>query len=189
MLPSVAVVGGGFSVQVDTLDVMQLLQSAAFSVSGGMLGVWMRSQVDPYLEEQIVDRFAYDGGEATWAPLNESTKRIRRAINASDPLYTNDRTGQMLEHLINHSEISVITGGAQIVVPGDQGDEEMSEKIRTAQHGKADGWLPGNVGTANTPARPVLVLNATDRLAIMGMLQLHIASFVATRASAAGAIA
>jgi hypothetical protein len=168
---------GVFSVEVDSATTQSVLFAVELSVTS-MMRSFMEHMVHPYLQDQIVDRFAYNGGDTTWAPLKESTKRIRHAMGQYDDWAINERTGEMMEHLVSSRDIAVGYGVAQIAVPGDPGDEVMQKKIGTAQHGNSE-WHDGWGAYINTPARPVLVLNAADRVAIMNMLQIHIMNSVA----------
>jgi phage gpG-like protein len=170
---------GVFSVDVDMASVQSVINAVNLSLGGGMLRGFMEHQVHPYLQEQIIDRFAYNGGrDSTWAPLKESTKRIRHAMGQYDDWAINDRTGEMMEHLVGSREITTGLSTAQIAVPGDQGDEVMAKKLRTAQHGASE-WNDGFGAFVDTPARPVLVMTSEDRQAIMVMLQVYIMNSVA----------
>jgi len=170
---------GIFSVEVDMASTQSVINAVNISVGGGMLRSFMEHQVHPYFQDQIVDRFAYNGGrDSTWAPLKESTRRIRHAMGVYDDWAINERTGEMLEHLVGEREITVGLSEAQLAIPGNQGDEVMAKKIRTAQHGASE-WNPGFDAFIDTPARPVLVMTAEDRVAVMTMLQIHIMNSVA----------
>jgi hypothetical protein len=170
---------GIFSVEVDMASTQSVINAVNTSLGGGMLRSFMEHQVHPYFQDQIVDRFAYNGGrDSTWAPLKESTKRIRHAMGQYDDWAINERTGEMLEHLVGTREVNAGLSEATLSIPGDQGDEVMTKKIRTAQHGASE-WNDGFGAFVDTPARPVLVVTAEDRQAVMIMLQVHIMNAVA----------
>lgn len=168
---------GAFSVEVDSATAQSVINAVELSVGNSPLRMFMEHQVGPYLEDQIVDRFAYNGADTTWAPLKESTLRIRHEMGVTDDWAINERTGEMMEHLVNNKKVTAGLAMAEIAVPGDQGDEVMAKKIQTAQHGYSE-WNPLMGQITHTPARPVLALNDKDRKAIMVMLQVHIMNFV-----------
>lgn len=174
---------GNFSVFVDATSVLELLDSIEEAVSPPALMYFMENMVAPYFQDQVVDTFADLGGGSTpggsWAPLQESTLRIRHTLGYYDDYAINERTGRLLEWLLTHnSEIEAL--GAVMTVPdphsGFSGNGGI-QKLETAQKGRVQGsddMIPG----AYTPPRPVLALTSEDTMAVHVMLQTHIANWV-----------
>ena len=135
--------------------------------------------VKPYFSDQIVDRFAYAGDDASgnWAPLSAATIRLRHALGFSDDFAINERTGEFLHWLAYSGRVTVDPGGAMLSVPGPAPDGVLEKKLKTAQHGDVQGpgdMLPGAV----TPPRPVLAIDAEDLANILAALQLHVINTV-----------
>ena len=171
-------VQGIFSLDVDQTSVQQLLTMVNVALSPSSLTIFMKRDVQPFLADVMVDRFAYNGtGGVNWAPLAESTLRIRQEMGQTDDDAINDRTGEMLQHLISNSEVTANANVTVLAVPGDQGDEVMRKKIQTAQHGNSE-WNPLFGEVSHTPARPVLDINDEDRAAIVIMLQTHVMNLI-----------
>lgn len=169
----------GFMVEVQSAPVQNVINHVMLSVGNGPLADWMERDVVPYFQEQIVDRFAYNGGPDTnWYPLQESTKRIRHAMGQTDDDAINERTGEMLETLASQYEINQAAGAVEAMIPGRGIDELTREKIMTAQMGKSEPNPLFGGAVSITPARPVLIINDTDRKAVMLMLETHISNFV-----------
>jgi len=168
---------GAFAIEVDQTSVQQLLTMSQLAVSPPQLVIFLNRDVQPWLAERILERFAYNGIEVDWLPLKESTLRIRHAMGQYDDWAINDRTSEMLEHLLGNHETSIDPLGASLAIPGDSGDEVMTKKLRTAQEGHTEfNPLMGDV--TYTPPRPVLAISAYDEKAIMVMLMNHIMNLV-----------
>jgi hypothetical protein len=168
-----------FAVEVQAAPVQNVINHVMLSVGNGPLATWMERDVVPYFQEQIVDRFAYNGGsDMNWYPLQESTKRIRQAMGQTDDDAINDRTGAMLETLASQYEINQAAGSAEMMIPGRSVDDLTREKIMTAQMGKSEPNPLFGGAVSITPPRPVLVINDEDSKAVMLMLQTHIVNFV-----------
>ncbi len=163
-------------ITVDPTRVEMALDAIEGAISEPGLMAFMRGFVDHYLTEEMIKRFANhgDGPGGDWEPLSETTVRIKRALGygavSDDP---NERTGQMLSHLLYDHDIHGILGGAEIVVPDESGDALMHRKLQTAQQGRVQGssdQFPGAV----TPARPVLSLDEEDARRILWDLFVYI---------------
>jgi hypothetical protein len=179
---------GVFSIEVDQTTVTQLFTMVDVALTPPQLAVFMKRDVQPYLAEVMVDRFAYNGtGGTTWAPLAESTRRIRQEMGVSDDWAINERTGDMLEHLISHSEVTSNVNLTTLTVPGDQGDEVMQKKIKTAQEGHSE-WNPLFEQVTHTPARPVLDVTEEDTTAIVTLLQMHVMNLIGALSTPLGSL-
>lgn len=160
--------------------VTSMIRAARISLTDTYLSAWMKSELVPYFQEQIVNRWGGSIGKAAWPPLTAATKKIRHQMGVMDDGEINIRSGDMFDHLLTNSEVTPIAGAVQMAIPGNQGDWVMEQKIRTAQHGKPPSTF-GKTHTGPTPPRPVLTVNAADMAAVMTMLQLHIMQMVASR--------
>lgn len=170
--------GGLFSVHVDSTDTTRILTMVDVAIGPPQLAIWLDRDVHPYLVDEIVNRFAYNGtGGTHWAPLAESTIRLRNEMGIHDDFAINERTGEMLEHLMTSRDISVTAMGSSLEVPGGDADDVMAKKLKTAQEGNSE-WNPLFQTVTHTPARPVLELTTEDMTAILFMLQTHIMNLV-----------
>jgi hypothetical protein len=166
------------SVYVDAFQVQQAIEAVYAAVSPPGLASFLEEYVDPYLDDQIVDRFADQGGGViggSWAPLEQSTVLIRHALGYNNDDAVNERTGELLNFLLTN-DLQTEGFGASLQKPESTRDTILERKLRTAQTGYTQGegdMIPG----ANTPPRPVLGLDATDLVSILKLLQIHVAMY------------
>lgn len=126
------------------------------------VGTFLQSFVAPHLKESARDTFDTEGddlGEGGWAPLKESTLRIRESKGfPSGPI--NHRTGALRRYVTsNNGSISTTGFTTNLRWPSDppiQGSDLMFS-YATAQAGSAH-W--------GTPARPVVSFTFQDAVAI-----------------------
>ena len=168
---------GNFAIEVNDLEVRALLDAVTISTSYYSLADWMRLQASPLMSHSIIERFGDNGGGGIygqWAPLAESTIKIKEALGAADPDAPNDRTQDMLASMVTDHLITADPAtGATMVIPGDIGDDVLRQKLLVAAKGWTQGpgeMLPG----AYTPPRPVAVIDALDVTMLMASLQVHI---------------
>ena len=157
--------------------VQKMLLTVEHAISGPSLMEFMRDDVAEFYERDIVDRFAYEGDEASgdWPPLSEGTIHIKRGMDlAGNPEDPNIRTGEMFNELTNAENYDTIGGGdwAQISIPGDL-DPLTQTKLTTAQRGKANNPIPQ---FGPTPPRPVLATSEYQLAQILELLEVHIGS-------------
>jgi len=171
---------GIFTVELHQDEVWRALFRLDTATSAPGLAVYMHDFVSPYFEDQIVDRFAYEGDAASgpWLPLEASTIRIRRALGYSDD-EINDRTGELLDHVAFGRRYQPIGGDTFIMdIPGIGGTDFMlNRKLITAQRGRVQGsteMLPG----AYTPPRPVLALDSGDVMAVLRLAQMFVVQWM-----------
>lgn len=171
---------GRFAVTTDwdTYQTETMLSRVMRSVGAPSLAAWLAGPVDAYMTDEIVDRFAYEGDNKSgdWAPLAETTRRIREELGfpGSNPI--NERTGELLDFVMNSREHVAGTDWAMMQIPGDPGQSELERKLRHAQQGAADNpRFPGSV----TPPRPVLAVDPTDMEILLKMLEMHVMESVA----------
>lgn len=170
------------SVWVDAESVLKLLNDVERSVAPPALAFFLSSMVSPYFEDQIVDRFAGLGGDGvpggSWAPLQESTVRIRHALGFYDDYAINERSGDLLEWIAMSREFTQTPIGAGMSIPDeDEGNGELWHKLKVAQVGhvqSASEMIPG----AYTPPRPVLTMNDEDLIAVTKMLHIFVMNFI-----------
>lgn len=171
---------GIFNVTTDwqTLEVESLLSRTLRAVSGPSLAAWLAGPVDGYFKDEIIDRFAFEGDDKSgdWAPLTETTNRIRETLGfpADDPI--NERTGELLDFVVNSREYMGGSEWAGMNIPGDPDNFALEQKLLHAQQGAADNpMFPGST----TPPRPVLAVDPTDMEILLKMLQMHVITAVA----------
>jgi hypothetical protein len=181
----------GALVAVDATSVDAVLDGIEDAISPYSLLQFMIHDVAPYLSEQIVDVFAGLGNDSIpgggWAPLEDSTLKIRHALGYWDDYAINERSGDLLHYLTHSHDIQLEAFGSSITVPGDTTDPILWKKLKVAQEGWTQGaneMLPGAV----TPARPILGLNDADLMAVTAMLQVHIVNWVSNGFLAMGTI-
>jgi hypothetical protein len=158
---------------VNDLEVRALLEAVTISTSYYSLSDWMRFQASPLMADSIVERFGDRGGSQEWAPLAESTIRIKEALGVPDPEEPNDRTRSMLQSLAYDHDIQPLPDGAQMNIPGNVDEPILRKKLIVAQEGWRQGegeMFPGAI----TPPRPVLVIESADVVMLMTSLQFHI---------------
>lgn len=162
----------------DPTAVDRTLQTIAEATSGGSLMGFLQVAANPYMTDEMVQRFAYEGDSKSgnWAPLTEATQKIREALgyDGSDPI--NERDGELMEFVL-YSRVWL--GGsdwATVTMPGDPPSYELEQKLQHAQMGaQSNPMIPGAV----TPPRPVLATGADDMAALLVMLQQWIINRVA----------
>lgn len=162
----------------DTMATESLLSRTLRAVSGPSLAAWLTGPVDMYFKDDVIERFAFEGDNKSgdWAPLTETTERIRDALGfpPSDPI--NERTGELLDFVLNSREYMGGDDWAGMNIPGDPDSAALEAKMIHAQQGAVDNALfPG----ATTPPRPVLAVDPTDMALLLQMLQMHVINFIA----------
>lgn len=167
---------GVFAIEVDDIEVWQLLEAVEISTAPYSLADWMRMNASPLVATSIVERFGDNGGSGiygAWAPLADSTVRIKEALGVSDPEAPNDRTQDMLASMLTDHLVMESPLGATMVIPGDLSDDVLRQKLLVAAKGWTQG--PGSLFPgAVTPPRPVAVLDAADAMMLLVSLQFHI---------------
>lgn len=170
------------TVKVNAANVHQALGRLAGTMTPPSLHAFLQGPVNTYFADLIVNRFAGHGDRGTpggsWAPLEESTIRIRHALGFFDDEATNERTGELLEYVAYSRGWEYFPGGAAMSIPEGNADPILEKKFLTAQEGAVQGpgeMFPGAV----TPARPVLTeLTADDHAAVLALLSGWIATHV-----------
>jgi hypothetical protein len=162
-----------------TFNTQTMLNRVNRAIGGASLATWMQTMAIPYFQDEIVDRFAYEGDDRSgeWAPLKDSTNRIREALGYPPEHPINERTGEMLEWLASSGEFIMGLNSAIGTIPGDAPSDILAQKFRTAQMGTNENrMIPG----AHTPPRPVLAVSPAEDMAILLKgLQVHIMQHIA----------
>lgn len=139
----------------------ELLNGILYTTSPAGLQEFLAATVFPYIKQRAASRFRGDGDDASgqWAPLAESTRRIRESgiasgeyvgITRSRPI--NRRTGELEAYITNgHGTFTSTSSGSTLAYPQATTPNNMVKKVRRAQQ-----------GDARTPARPVLAVGHTD---------------------------
>lgn len=157
----------------DPTAVGRVLDKILEATSGSSLATFMTAAANPYITDEIIQRFAYYGDDKSgnWPGLSDATQRIREAmgIDGSDPI--NEREGELLDFVINSRVFAAGSDWAMMTLPGDPPSYELEQKLRHAQQGTSTNPLiPGAV----TPPRPVLATGPDDMATLLVLLQEYI---------------
>lgn len=154
----------------DSEGVEEMLSRLDFLFGPVGMTYFLAGQVTPYLKGRARSRFANEGDEVSgpWAPLSPVTAQIRSGLGYPPEHPINRRTGQ-LERWVTESAPGIIYTPivAQLTYPGNPPTGTTKEKVTLAQTGQAP------KGRSTSP-RPVLGLDMTDYVAILGMLTLSV---------------
>lgn len=158
-----------FEIVGDRKGVQHMLEVLDTALSPIGLAAFLYGVVGPWVQERAQERFASEGDDVSgkWAPLQETTVRIREdyGFEGSHPI--NKRTGE-LEEYITQGGVDVVSapGAAVLKFPGKEpATKGLREKLSTAQRGRAN---------PQTVARPVLGLNERDLAYTVTMLAFHV---------------
>lgn len=149
-------------IEVDSFDTDQMLMRVWDVLRGERLEEYLSGPAHDHLEEEIVQRFAYEGDSRSgnWPPLAEATMDLRQRMGFSaDEI--NIRTGEMFQTLVEEYDVFATgASSAEMILPGSAADDgAVAEKIKTAQQGRTSNPMP-NFGP--TPPRPVLAVDTSD---------------------------
>jgi len=164
---------GYFSIEVDSTDVDGVLDHLGRALDATSLLLFLRESADPYFQEEILMRFAFEGDAKSgdWERLSPTTQRIRSALGYGGDGPINERTGELLEFAVYHRDFMFGPDWASMSVPGDPTTDSVKDKLEHAQMGTSDNPLfPG----AYTPPRPVLATDESDMMMLLKMLEMHI---------------
>lgn len=154
----------------DSEGVEMMLQRLDYLFGPVGMTYFLAGQVTPYLKGRARARFANEGDEMSgpWAALSPVTAQIRSALGYPPDHPINHRSGQ-LERWVTGSMPAVLYTPvvAQLTYPGNPPTGKLKSKVTTAQTGIS------STGRTTTP-RPVLGLDMTDYVAILGMLTLSV---------------
>lgn len=157
-------------VNVDPFDVDMMVDRVWDVLRGDRLVEFLTGPAHDHLEEEIVQRFAYEGDNKSgdWPPLAEATMAIRQRMGFS-PDEVNIRTTEMFQTLVqDYDAFPTGAASATMILPGSAAEDgAVAEKIRTAQQGRANNPIPG---FGPTPPRPVLAVDETDMVALLERL-------------------
>lgn len=170
--------GGLVDVQVfgDSSDVQRVLKrlDTGFSVLG-MAG-FLHTTVGPYLQQRAKRRFDTEGDDVSgkWTPLTHQTRAIRAKgpwnVGPAHPI--NVRTHEMEQYVTGSMGDAVPVGFMAVLTfpdPGTLKGRELRQKVEHAQIGAK----PGRRSHNGTPPRPVLGLNSTDLVFVIGALNFY----------------
>lgn len=153
---------------VDMSDVDRMFRLMESRLDDSALAVFLKNEMEPYLQQRAAQRFASEGDDATgtWLPLSPATESMRISQGFAGPHPINKRTGE-LERYITQSagNINSAPGGIELVYPGTDPTGALFDKTSTAQKGKPN---------PKTNPRPVLAVGATDMNHFMTELAFYI---------------
>lgn len=156
-------------------NAIALLQRGQHAISDETIRTWMGSVLSSWMEQETVNRFAYEGDfrSGHWEPLSEVTKRIRED-EGYPPNEINVRTEELLNYALS-SDVSYGVAGILFETPDSQGAVgEIRDKFMTAQQGSNN-----NPGHRSTPARPVVAFSeGSDSATIMTMFKHNVISLI-----------
>lgn len=158
----------GIWFDVDDADVAEGLTKLVLLLSPQGAAAFLGVQVGPYLSKRAGERFAGEGDDVVgqWAPLKESTVGIRESQNFPGEHPINRRTGELENWVVDGGWNAYPTAlGGSLQYPKNKPGGELKTKVQTAQKGKE---FP------RTVPRPVLGVNETDMLFLIGAYQFAI---------------
>jgi hypothetical protein len=168
---------GLVNVQVEHGQVDAKLTALEMALSPPSLEWWLDEKAHRHFQNDIVQRFAYEGDRKSgaWPPLTEATQRIRRDLGYTED-EINRRSNRLLEFVAETYETSVGPDYAMLDVPGHHPPDALTaRKLETAQKGSDDnprGFKP-------TPPRPVLAEpDNVDVAFLLESLMFHISDMV-----------
>lgn len=155
--------------EVDVTRAIALVAGAETAVSDSSIRAWMVSILDAWMQEETVNRFAYEGDHRSgaWAPLSETTENIREWLGFP-PDEINVREGELFNYAIS-SRVGFAAMGAEYETPDTEGilAGDLAAKFVRAQEG---GDNP-NPRFGHTPARPVVAFDpASDTEMVLSLL-------------------
>ncbi len=160
---------------VEDAQVERMLKAAERAFSGSALGVFLDTQIAPYLGERAAHRFAAEGDDVVgqWAPLQPATEEIREAQGFPPDHPINARTHDLENYVTSgRGTITRDVMGATLSYPELSTESRgIQDKMRTAQVGKP---------SPQTVARPVLGVNEADLSATLIRLLMWYDSYVST---------
>lgn len=165
-----------FDVRFELLDVdtvTKLLDELEENTTEPRLNNWLDDRVKPFIRRRISNRFQIEGDDASgrWAPLRETTARIRARLGYGAQRPINIRTGSLYAHVMsNRTHLATLTFPDTSATSG-----KLREKLATAQKGGKGKQSKNMIGpTAPAPPRPVLALSSVDERFIIESLLDHL---------------
>ena len=140
-------------------DAVVALYALLTATSGAILGLFLETAVESWLETRAAQRFASEGDSASgkWEQLLFPETHEWRESQGFPPAHPiNRRTGELMQWVVTAGgTTSVFSAGSGAILswPEMPTDATLQEKLRTAQRGKGDPY---------TPARPVVAMDAAD---------------------------
>lgn len=162
------------AVDIHDAAVRELVDRVMLALRPEVLRDFLIDDVRPYMQDEIVARFAFEGDDASgdWPRLSDATQNIRAHAGFGPDSPINERTGQLVEYLVANWDTFVDPIGANLVIPG-EAQGSMEAKIRHAQVGSPAGENP-LFPNSSTPPRPVLALDEENLVAVMEMIEAHL---------------
>lgn len=165
--------GGSVSVSLigDSKAVDLMITRLEYLLGPLGMSAFLVGQVTPYLKARAANRFANEGDSVSgpWPALSPVTVSIRNSLGYGGDHPINRRSGA-LERWVTGSTPTLVTSPVLSVLtyPGNPPSGRLKDKVVTAQTGQMAGRTSGTV------PRPVLGMDATDYVAILGMLALSV---------------
>lgn len=160
-------------VEIDATDVESILKAAELAVEDAGIAVFMDGTVGPWLENETVQRFAYEGDwrSGDWPALSQATQTIRDNEGYPGDGPTNVRTGDLFDFATSW-RVSAEPDGMAVISPAHDASGDLLDKFMTAQQGSPEG---ANYPFGPTPARPVVAaLGQQDAETLLRLLAGHV---------------
>lgn len=163
---------GSIDVQLmgDSEGVEMMISRLDFLFGPVGMSFFLAGQVTPYLKGRAKNRFANEGDEVSgpWASLSPVTAHIRSSLGYPPEHPINRRSGALERWVTESAPLVIYTPIlSELTYPGNPPTGKLHEKVTTAQTGQVKKGSP-------TVPRPVLGIDATDYIAILGMLTLSV---------------
>ena len=139
------------------------MRNIEVALTGAGLSIFVSTRVRQWLQERAEARFAAEGDEASgkWAPLTETTNKIRQSLGYPPGGPINVRTGELKRHVVEgKGDVGIDGFGVTYHWPGGNVTPGIERKMSGAQVGR-----PGR-----QPARPVAAVDITDAAGVLVLL-------------------
>lgn len=154
-------------VEVDSFDVEQMLDRVDRILGPASLVQYLEGPGHGYWKREITWNFEGEGSGSSgmWEGLHSATQDVRDALGYDPSHPINRRTGEMFKVLTTEADIAPSGDGAVMVLPGSAGQRyPVSEKIKTAQFGRSDNFIPEFGPTEPRPVLGITSWNAEGML-------------------------
>lgn len=157
-------------VDVDSFDVEHMFKNVDRILGPASLMQFLEGPGHGYWKREIAWNFEGEGSGSSgmWQGLSSATQDIRDTLGYDPSHPINKRTGEMFKVLTTEADILPSGDGALMILPGSAGDRyPVREKIKTAQMGRNDNFIPEFGPTEPRPVLGITSWNAEGMLRVL----------------------
>lgn len=162
-----------FIVDAETTSTLHALAAVDQAVSGASFMEFLGGEAAEFFRDDIESRFNEEGDVKSgfWAPLHESTVRIREQLGYGGDSPILRRTDELFDFLTGEYQMYGGEDWAEMQVPGNPPDPLTVRKLDVAAKGtNINKRFPGSV----TVPRPPLAVSEADLGKLLELLTMHI---------------